>query len=176
MKRYDIINALIEKYGYKRYLEVGLARGECFREIVCEHKDSVDPNVPEATYQMTSDEFFSLPRAYDIIFIDGLHERDQVWNDAINAMDALEDGGCVVFHDCNPASAFEASEKDNGTVWMGTVYQAIPDIRVLGSWECVDTDCGVGILRKAPSTMDYAYFDAHRNEILNLVSPEAWKP
>ena len=43
MLRFDIINWLIEKYGYKSYLEIGVAEGECFDKITVTWKTGVDP-------------------------------------------------------------------------------------------------------------------------------------
>ena len=44
MKRTDIINALIAKYGYKSYLEVGTQDPTSnFDLITAEHKVSIDP-------------------------------------------------------------------------------------------------------------------------------------
>jgi hypothetical protein len=34
MKRTDVINALIQKYGYKSYLEVGVRDGDSFYQVV----------------------------------------------------------------------------------------------------------------------------------------------
>ena len=96
MYRFDIINHLIEIYGFKNYLEIGVYRGENIRKIIAEHKDGVDPGtegemVPEVNYNMTSDDFFEFIKdhdeiKYDIIFIDGLHHSDQVDKDIENSL------------------------------------------------------------------------------------------
>ena len=44
MKRYEIINRIIQTKNYKDYLEIGVRDGECFKEIRCLNKTGVDPN------------------------------------------------------------------------------------------------------------------------------------
>lgn len=52
---------------------------------------------------MTSDEFFEKPdQEFDLVFIDGLHEAEQVSKDFTNAVRVLSRGGFIVLHDCNP--------------------------------------------------------------------------
>ena len=55
--RYDLINAFIKARKYKSFLEIGTADGANFRAVECEKKVNVDPNA-EATFRMTSDDFF----------------------------------------------------------------------------------------------------------------------
>lgn len=87
--RANIINRIIAARQYQSYLEVGVRSGITFRSVSCAHKESVDPNkddlFPELTHHMTSDEAFAHFRAagkdcFDLIFIDGLHEADQVFS------------------------------------------------------------------------------------------------
>ena len=99
--RYDLINQLIKKFGFKNYLEIGVSDpSECFDNVVCENKMGVDPGLefPDnpVKYPMTSDVFFSsLERGdldldpgfrWDVIFIDGLHISTQVMKDVINSL------------------------------------------------------------------------------------------
>lgn len=57
--RYDILNMLIKKYDFKKYLEVGVEYGQTFSRIECDFKISVDPlQNGYTTYQMYSDDFF----------------------------------------------------------------------------------------------------------------------
>ncbi len=58
--RTDIIQHFIDQRKFKNYLEIGCFRNENFNKIKIDNKVSVDPD-PEAhaTYQMTSDEFFT---------------------------------------------------------------------------------------------------------------------
>ena len=109
MNRIEIIQELINKHGYKNYLEIGVRDGSCFNAIKCESKDGVDPDLSSAaTVKLTSDEFFKRWEAekevpawykFDIIFIDGLHHADQVEKDIDNSLKYLNEGGIIVMHD-----------------------------------------------------------------------------
>ena len=106
MKRTDIINALIAKYGYKSYLEVGTQDPKSnFDLITAEHKVSIDPFPRgEVTFVGTSDEYFdsiSDDVKFDIIFIDGLHEYGQLTKDCNNYYSKLKEGGIFAGHDYN---------------------------------------------------------------------------
>ncbi len=58
---------------------------------------------PGGTHRMTSDEFFATnDRHFDVIFVDGLHESEQVLKDVSAALDILNPNGFVFMHDCNP--------------------------------------------------------------------------
>jgi len=153
MQRYDIINKFIEERGYTSFLEIGTYRGDCFNQVRCQLKESVDPD-PEAhaTYCMTSDEFFEKHHfKYDIIFIDGLHERSQVWRDICNSIGSLRDNGVIVMHDCLPTTE-EMQEWHNvsqqGKLWTGDVWKAyLKALRSLPYFVYViDTDYGCGIV------------------------------
>ena len=79
----DVINFLIRQYGYRSYLEIGVDKNRNYNHIECKLKHGVDPNVP-CTFKMTSDEFFATTSTmYDLIFIDGLHEAEQVEKGAL---------------------------------------------------------------------------------------------
>lgn len=103
--RKDLINYFAKKYNYQYYLEIGVAGlGKTFNHIQCMYKEGVDPNGC-TTHTMTSDNFFSsIPedKKWDIIFIDGLHERNQVRRDIENALLHLTPNGTIVCHDVNP--------------------------------------------------------------------------
>jgi len=188
MRRWEIINLLIEKYDLKSYLEIGVFKGDNFNRIRCDLKHSVDPNFP-ATFEMTSDEFFMIncPQVemmyYDLIFIDGLHTEEQTYKDLANALFLLAAGGIIVVHDCNPLTEWHTrppEEYKRGEEWNGTTYKGF--IRFVHD-HCdglhtltIDSDYGVGIIftqnlgtpKREPITWDY--FDQHRTELLNLVS------
>ena len=62
--RYELVQYFIDTFKYKNYLEIGYRRGDTFKKIKCKNKWSVDPfphpdtQVHEATFRMTSDDFF----------------------------------------------------------------------------------------------------------------------
>jgi hypothetical protein len=168
--RYDLINKVIKKFGFKNYLEIGVCfPEECFDRIEIEDKVGVDPGVENPNnpvkYQMESDTFFEklnnglldLPSSHkwDLIFIDGLHISHQVLKDINNSLEHLNPGGYVMLHDCNPPTYFYQREDYcvNGVYkgWNGTVWKAIyylranrPDLKV----GVINTDWGVGVIRK----------------------------
>ena len=130
MDRSEVIQYLVNKKNYKRYLEIGVFNGEVFFKIKVQHKYAVDPVfrfVKETKYKMmlknrsninaryftkTSDDFFKelAPKLFskkkiDICFIDGMHEFDFVLRDTINTLKYLDEGGVIILHDCNPLTA-----------------------------------------------------------------------
>lgn len=187
--RYDIINSLIEKNGYKSYLEIGVRNpDECFNLINCELKHGVDPMVEgnfPVTFKMTSDEFFEINKlTYDIVFIDGLHLDYQVELDIINSLKFLNDGGTIVLHDCNPVDLHHQREDYGGGGWNGTVWKAIVKLRSDRNdiyTSVVDMDFGCGIIQKSttPNILKndnpyYSYnkFNSKREYYLNLISKQ----
>jgi len=196
VKRYDIINYLIEKHNLLNYLEIGVFKGENIREIKAAHKDGVDPGVegytpPEVNYPMGSDEFFELIEGYedikyDIIFIDGLHEYSQVKKDIENSLNHLQPNGFIVMHDCNPVS-YDAQIPDRKTIaWTGDVWKAFVEFKQNNLlYECcvIDTDFGVGFIKNNGESfnstplldMDYQTFDSNRKQYLNLITWDEFK-
>jgi hypothetical protein len=188
MRRYDIINTLIKKNNYKKYLEIGIQEGICFRHVNCEYKVGVDPALDSsATFKITSDEFFknlNKNEKFDIIFIDGLHTSEQVDKDIENSLNVLNENGVILLHDCNPLIEDYAKEYPIHDNWMGTVYLSIIKLRLYRddlSITTIDTDAGVGILKRNKSnkinykyeeSMNWNFFEKNRNEILNLISVE----
>ena len=135
VKRYDLTNYLIEQYNFVDYLEIGVAFGNCVRNVKVKNKDAVDPVVeanvrcPEINYEMTSNEFFALEKIqnkkYDVIFIDGLHETTQVDIDIQNSLKHLNEGGFILLHDCNPVSYESQLVPRQATAWNGDVWKSI---------------------------------------------------
>jgi SAM-dependent methyltransferase len=158
MNRTEIINGLIRRRRYRRYLEIGVADPrQNFDRVDCPRKVAVDPapGPRPVDHRATSDDFFrSCPDTFDLIFIDGFHEEEQVARDIRNARDHLRTGGAVVIHDClppdewhqRPHSEYRLGEDWNGTVWKG-VLRHFADC----PWACyiVDADWGCGVIDTA---------------------------
>ncbi len=189
MKRTNIINMLIQKYGYNSYLEIGTQDPTSnFDKIEVENKVSIDPFPRgEVTFVGTSDEYFesiSDDVKYDIIFIDGLHHSDQVLKDIKNSLNHLSDDGTIVCHDCLPTTEKMQEREDHGGEWTGDVWKAIAELRVERidlEIEVIDTDYGCGIIRRGtnipyqPMAADYktySYYKLNKNKMLNIISPE----
>jgi hypothetical protein len=195
IKRFHIINHLIEKYNLVNYLEIGVFKGENIREIKAPHKDGVDPGAegytpPEANYPMTSDAFFDLIKdhediKYDLIFIDGLHHSDQVKKDIENALNHIVEGGFILLHDCNPVS-YEAQLVPRQTIaWNGDVWKAFVDFKAhYPEMECcvIDTDFGVGVIKVGErlctlqtNIWEWDDFNSNRKQHLNLITWDEFK-
>lgn len=184
MMRWDIINRLIETYGYQTYLEIGVYNKALnYHKIKCQKKLGVDPD-PKAGADIVkpSDVFFAKNRQhFDLIFIDGLHHADQVERDILNALKFLTDNGSIVVHDCNPTSeAMQQVPRIQGE-WTGDVWRAWVKLRCRADLSMVvlDTDYGVGVIRKGKQdplyvreSATYQDFVNNRKEWLNLVPVE----
>lgn len=185
MKRYDIINKLIERHEYSDYLEIGIRHGESFRAVRCDRKTGVDPDpspgMTSTVLSITSDEFFANnTNSFDIVFIDGLHEADQVERDILNSLKVLNSNGCIVCHDMNPIEEIHQKVPMESTLWNGDCWKAWVRLRsVLENKHMfvVDTDHGCGVIRAGtqspisiPDPLTYEYLDGDRRNVLNLIS------
>ena len=192
VKRYDLVNYIINKNGFKDYLEIGVAYGDCIRRIEAPNKDGVDPVVestvtcPEINYKMGSNEFFALPeisnKKYDVIFIDGLHHSEQVDIDIKNALEHLNDSGFIFLHDCNPPSYESQLVPRQAVAWNGDVWKSIVKLRYTTTdldISVINTDYGVGIITKGKNTpidkftldelLQWDTFKNNRKYFLNLL-------
>lgn len=197
MNRTQIIQALIDKYGYEDYLEIGQNWAYSnFDRVNVKNKESVDP-VAEygATHCMPSNHYFLYKNkgmAWDIIFIDGLHLCGQADRDIRNALATLRPGGTLVVHDCLPATeAEQVPYVVEGQAWTGDVWKAWAGFR--GDTEflrhytmrVVDTDHGCGIIREGSgdatwpdiegAELNWPFFQAHRDRLMNVISVEEFK-
>jgi len=127
LDRQIIIQTLIEKKGFKNFLEIGVFRGNVFFNIKAKHKVAVDPSFSFTTskrirrtikspnnlfanfIEKTSDDFFAqdAPTLYsttkvDISLIDGMHEYEFALRDVENTLKYLQPNGVIIMHDCNP--------------------------------------------------------------------------
>lgn len=185
--RWNIINYLIEQNRYKKYLEIGVQDYESnCAKIQASKKTAVDP-FPRGKCDFigTSDQFFAQHNPadkFDIIFIDGLHQSDQVLKDIDNSLDVLAEGGTIVVHDCLPEAEYQQVREDNNREWTGDVWKAVAllkgtranlDIKV------VDHDWGCGIIRvgkqnltkyKTIEELNWSVFENERDTIMGVIS------
>jgi hypothetical protein len=196
--RHELINYLISKFNYKTYLEIGYKAGATFNLIDCKYKRSVDP-MPENEciylYKLTSDNFFKINnKKYDIIFIDGLHEYEQVKKDFENSLLFLNDNGVIVFHDMNPQDTIckdgrlikgevRAEPFSQGGCYNGDCYKLAIDMfngKYDHEYKTLDMDEGCMIVFpykkiiaiKRNIDKNYINFDENRNKILNLINAQ----
>ena len=191
MRRTDIINILIAKFGYDSYLEIGAGNLNVnFNQINIKNKYSVEPFLKEGfssknySFVGTSDEYFSFVSGdvkFDIIFIDGLHHSDQVLKDIKNSLNHLSDNGTIVCHDCLPSTERMQERNNHGGEWTGDVWKSIAELRVERidlDIKVVDTDYGCGIIRRGETKpyvvnenyKTYDYYSNNKNELLNVIS------
>lgn len=149
--RFERINGLAEVINARRYLEIGVNKGNTFNRITVPFKVAVDPvflfdtkpyaNDNTRFHQVPSDDFFATHaksyQPFDIVYLDGLHTFEQTFRDFCASLSHchrrtiwLIDDTCPI----NPASA-EASPqrfrilqkqmKITNDAWMGDVFKVI---------------------------------------------------
>jgi hypothetical protein len=184
MERFDIINILIQRFNYKKYLEIGVFnRNLCFNKINCEYKRCVDP-IPKTLpdYDLTSDEFFEMNKEnWDLIFIDGLHHEEQVFRDITNALKCVNSNGTIICHDLIPANESEQTLPIHGISWTGDCWKAWMKYRVqFDNLEMyvIDTDHGVGIIKEGKQEkiiinqdLNWDFF-LNNKHLMNIISTE----
>lgn len=188
MNRTDILNHLAAKLSYKTYLEIGVRNpSDNFDRIICPIKVAVDP-FPQRDDIVPLDSdafFFEDAQQFDLIFIDGLHEREQVKRDIKNALSCLSPNGTIVVHDCNPSmeqSAQYPLDPNNGGEWCGSVYLGWIEMRqqLVGvEMYVVNCDYGCGIIYRDDKPKqsevlriphNFNDFSASRATFLNLLT------
>ena len=180
--RIALVNFLVKNSGGHEcnYLEIGCASNELFDSVFSLRKTGIEPN-SGGTHRMTSDNFFEQnpKQCFDVVFIDGLHEYQQVRRDAINSLNFLNDGGWIAFHDFLPSSWKEQNIPRLQPTWTGDCWKmAIELSRSNGlDFRIVSIDYGVGLLRKSnkkfsvpdlSSKLSVAHFDKFVEELPNL--------
>jgi hypothetical protein len=146
------INAIARLANAKKYLEIGVNKGETFFEVDIDYKVAVDPNflfdfnskeTEKARFHpITSDEFFRQNReTFDIIYLDGLHTFDQTLRDFMSSLAFAHDRTIWLLDDTMPNDNFSAlSDQErcyrlcrqlgNGDwAWMGDVFKTVYFIR-----------------------------------------------
>ena len=182
--RSKIIQNTIDLKNYKSYLEIGCDNDQNFNKIKINKKFGVDP-ISGGNIRKTSDDFFFQNKdSFDCIFIDGLHEYDQVKKDIINSLKYLNDGGIIFVHDCLPRSYFEQAVPRSQHVWTGDVWKSIVEFRTYDNLDiCVGKlDMGLGIILKRKNSnklsisvkdfknLKYKEFFENYETYLNLIS------
>ena len=152
--RWDLIEYLIKKNNYKNYLEIGCDKNQLFSKVNINNKIGVDP-VSGGNVRKTSDDFFKENKSsFDIVFIDGLHNYEQVKKDILNSVNCLLDEGIILVHDCMPDSLGKQAVPRYKMQWNGDVWKAIVDLRQqedLEIYTC-EIDQGIGVISKKKNT------------------------
>ena len=174
----DVINYFIKTYKYKRFLEIGVRDGSIFA-VDCDYKDGVDINVnSDANYIMPSDKFFEkIPedQMYDIIFVDGEHEKSAVLRDIINSLKHLTPGGTILCHDVNPPSSYHLHKDLCNNAWetWAELRSTREDLEMFS----LNVNMGPGIIRRGKQKLyknkvehTWEYLDTNRKELLNEIT------
>ena len=130
-----ILNDLIQKHNFKRYLEIGVNGGHHFLKIRAKEKTGIDPNLKSSftdtlgntLIKATSDDYFEgldKNTKFDLIFIDGDHHSDQVERDIVNAWKHTKKTGLIVLHDIRPFTRQMQEVPRKQEVWTGDVWRA----------------------------------------------------
>ena len=146
MDRLALLRRLAEVLGARRYLEIGVWEGRTFAGLadLIPDRVGVDPDPrARATVRQTSDEYFAALvegpcEPFDLVFVDGLHERRQVVRDVRNAIEVSAPHGVVVVHDCNPPdersvrvpTSDDERRSFQTSLWCGDVWRGWLDLRV----------------------------------------------
>lgn len=156
----QLLNALIEKYNLKSYLEIGVQNPENNFDLVnAPVRVGVDPNVKDYGFilDMESDLFFDgMDRwtnitHFDLIFIDGLHHADQVKRDFENSLRCLSDNGFIVIHDVLPENEEGTIVPRQTKVWWGDVYKFAMNISLYSGIEYItyNIDNGCMVIKRS---------------------------
>lgn len=144
------VNALASELGARRYLEIGVAEGRTLRDVAMPERTAVDPQFlfeistmsgqAIRFCQQTSDAFFAAEprdRPYDVMFIDGLHEFNQVVRDFANAVLRMHPRSVILLDDTLPSDVYSTllspsetmkyrKEANNPNIdWHGDVFKIV---------------------------------------------------
>lgn len=146
------INQLNLKSNYK-YLEIGVSYGLTLEGVNSNFKFAVDPspkytqnktNTSTKTFSMTSNVFFDgLPvnSIFDVIFLDGLHTKEQLLLDFINSIKHINEDSWILIDDIVPRDSISAipdqhesynsriKVNQTNTVWHGDCYKILPILK-----------------------------------------------
>jgi len=150
----EVIEHIAKWLKPERYLEIGVFQGKCLNKIQTHAKEcyAVDVNFVRKNFdknvflfQMTSDAFFNtIPKdlKFDMVFIDGDHNKDQVYKDFMNVKDRIIDDGFVIFHDSYPINEAMLSPHLCENSW-----EAVRDIKAQfhAEWEILTLPFNPGL-------------------------------
>ena len=174
----DVLNAIAKRFQYQDYLEIGVCNpDDCLNRIVCPNKTGVDPAVTgQGIYTQGSDEYFAgHQEKFDFIFVDGLHEDNQVFRDITNSLERLNPGGMILAHDCLP-------ESDNA--FLGSCYRAIMRLRMTRddiNIVTLDTCTGIAVITPGKSelfpieeSISLESYFKYRKRMMNITNLYDW--
>ena len=186
--RWDMIKFLQTNRNIENYLEIGCDQDQLFSKINIKNKIGVDP-VSGGNVRKFSDDFFATNKTnFDLVFIDGLHEYNQVKKDILNSLKFLNPNGIVLVHDCLPSSMSKQAVPRYRMSWNGNVWKAIVDLRCEKNIEIFtcEIDQGIAIIQNKNNTdllsinkkpIELKFYDFYSNykKYMRVISLEDFK-
>jgi hypothetical protein len=200
--RVRVVQEELDRFRRPRYLEIGVHVGVLFLHVRASRKVGVDPinRIPRWLWlghpntalrgeliETTSDAFFASldpGETFDVVFVDGLHTHEQSLRDVENSLRHLSADGAILLHDCNPTDAISGGPDPTVTGnggWNGEVWKTIVHLRAHRSdlnVVTLDTDCGIGVVRRGENRaaigsidvgrLTYEDLDENRESLLGL--------
>jgi len=185
----DVLNLVRAKHSYQTYLELGQGtREDNFDAIGAKVKIGVDPDrKANAAFQMPYDEFFAQNKqSFDLIFINGLRDANQVEKALASSLKILSPGGSIVMQNLNPISFPQQAVPRPGDQgdWKGDVWKAWVKLRAAHddlTMQVINLESGLGIITrgkqaklKLPAELTYQALDANRKAWLDLIDVSAF--
>lgn len=166
MQKYEIVNALIAKNGYSKYLEICTpSTGLRFSRIdptplLWRHRlvyrcPASFTDGSEISFRSNDEEIAHLLDStlpYDIVFVDAYHTFDCSLRDLQSALSMLRPGGAIVVHDCCPKDQKLCNPSFRPGAWFGVTYCAYIDFVLSHAdlvYYTVDADCGCGVIKRS---------------------------
>ena len=153
-KRWDLIREIINIKKINNYLEIGCDDNFLFNKINVPNKIGVDPR-EGGNVRKTSDEFFKDNKTtFDLIFIDGLHEYNQVNRDIENSLSCIDEDGLILLHDCLPSTLRSQAVPRYSYYWNGDVWKSIVKFRHYENLniKTIKIDEGISVIKKTKNT------------------------
>lgn len=183
-----------------RYVEIGLGHGRSLAltnpetmaigidpyQGFWDKLDYVSPHGPATLFPLTSDDFFEqydlrkvmACETFDLAFIDGLHQFEQVLKDFINLERYARKDSVILIHDCLPIAPIIAERENRTNFWTGDVWRIIPCLKAfrpdLKLMTIPTKPSGLGVVTSldATSTVLSDNYDAIVRYYLALRCPE----
>ena len=146
--RIALVNLLLKHYENPDYLEIGCNENKLFDSVYIDNKIGVDP-IRGGNIRLTSDEFFkNNKKKFDLIFIDGLHEYQQVRKDFINSYNSLKPNGYILLHDMHPRYIYEEYTPKINNTWTGDCWKLAYELSLQKyKMQIIMIDFGIGIFK-----------------------------
>ncbi len=163
------LNPMLATYENSRYLEVGVANGRTFVDVVADRKVAVDPKFKFDVasqrkpgvdfFEVTSDDYFAqLPAGekFDVVFLDGLHTFEQTFRDLLNTLAHTHDESAILIDDTFPNDVYSSLANPRRTMqyrqradakgagWHGDTYKVVFAIHDFLPFLCYRTLVGRG--------------------------------